>query len=120
MSVVVPVNECVNVIFENSENMPEDFYINIMNLLKVYYDHKTNLDQIHEFLNKNKNKVDNLLMEKIKMSLCDFLPTPPPKIKIKRCDKLFDKLFLCTSILIIGSVPAVIILIIILNLTKVH
>lgn len=119
MSVVVPVNECVNLIFENSEDIPEDFYINIMNLLKVYYDRGNNLHEIHEFLNRNKNKINILLMEKIKASLCDFLPTPRI-VKPNICDLFYNRIFVCTSILIICSVPAVIVVIIILNLSKVH
>ena len=57
MSVVVPVNECVNLIFENSEDIPEDFYININACaFNLYYDCGNNLHEIHEFLNRNKNK----------------------------------------------------------------
>ena len=121
MSVIVPINECAEIIFENSENIPDDFYIDIMNLFKIYYEDGSNLHQIHEFLNKNTNKINCLLMEKIKESLCNFLPIKPKPRKNKfeiTCDHFYEKMIIFAKIIVVISFPAVIVCIIILNLCK--
>ena len=74
MSVVVPINECVSLIFENSQNIPEGFYIKIMDLLKIYYEEGTNLNEIDNFLNENKNQITHEFMKKIKNCLYQYLP----------------------------------------------
>jgi len=58
--------DCATFIFENAEQMPDDFYLGIMNLIKIFHFHGNNSDEIHKFLEKNKHKIDNSLFEKIK------------------------------------------------------
>ena len=74
MAVVVPINECVNLIFENSENIPDGFYLKIMDLLKIYYENGTNLNEIYTFLDGNKSQITHELMKEIKKSLNQYLP----------------------------------------------
>jgi hypothetical protein len=121
MSVIVPINDCANLLFENSENIPEDFYVHIMNLLKIYYENGSNLHQIHEFLNKNKNKIDCLLMEKIKESLSKFLPinAKPRKNNFQiTCDHFYGRMIIFAKIIVVISFPAAMLSVLILNLTK--
>ena len=69
-------NEAIRVtqfVFENSENIPEDFYIDIMNLMKTYHNYGNNLPEVYKFLNKNENKIDKYIIFKIR----DFLPDEP-------------------------------------------
>jgi len=84
MSVIVPINELddqhelMNYIFEISENVPDDFYITIMNLMKIFYDeHGENIHNINEYLHKNKNKINNVILIKIS----SLLPPQPPEQK---------------------------------------
>jgi len=80
MSIIIPIieqhdrnlencSECVEYIFENSENLPDGFYINIMDLLKKYYDYGNNLDDIHNFLEENKKALHETVYNKIKTYL---------------------------------------------------
>jgi len=78
MSVVVPIEihqEIVNYIFEEAERLPNDFYVNIMNLMKKYYEqeHFQDYSEIHTYLNKNKNRINGEIFKKIK----DHFPEPP-------------------------------------------
>jgi len=81
MSVIVPIendtSQCIEFIFENAEKMPNDFYINIMNLIKYYHDYGNNYFEIHGFLELNKNKVDNSILNEIKKHI---KPPPPPPV----------------------------------------
>ena len=68
MAVVVPINgqEVVGYIFDNAEKIPNDFYLCIMNLMKIYYEENgNNLQIIHEYLNLNKNRIDKNIINKI-------------------------------------------------------
>ena len=71
MAVVVPVNvhhEIVDYIFEESERLPNDFYINIMNLMKKYHDECCTqvYIEICTYLNNNKNRINGDIFKKIK------------------------------------------------------
>jgi len=52
MATVVPIETIAEVLFENSENIPNNIYIEFMNLLKEYHEHGNNSQQIHEYLGK--------------------------------------------------------------------
>ena len=43
-------------VFENKENLPNGFYIKFMILIKQYYYHGDNIQDIHLFLKSNKNE----------------------------------------------------------------
>ena len=77
-NVVVPIdhNEIAQVLFEYSEDIPNDFYVNIMDLMKIYYETGNNLNQIHTYLDENKNRINKDLFKKIKKLL-------KPKFSIK-------------------------------------
>ena len=53
-------------VFENSENLSNDFYVTINKLMKNYYLYGNNLDDIHIFLNENESTVNKSTIYKIK------------------------------------------------------
>jgi len=67
-SVIVPINhnEIIQLIFDCSEDVPNDFYLTIMNLMKNYYEYGNNLEEIHIYLNENKKRINADLFKKIK------------------------------------------------------
>ena len=84
MAVVVPIDghEIVSYIFEIAEQIPNDFYINIMDLMKKYYESSANLNEIHEYLNSNEDKVDHTILNKIR----NYLTNETSYIeKVNRC-----------------------------------
>jgi hypothetical protein len=76
MSTIIPIdeinfklhlNKCMELIFENNLKLPEDFYLEIMNLLKRYYEnHGNSFEKIHELLNRNETRIDPELFKEIK------------------------------------------------------
>jgi hypothetical protein len=48
-------SQCVEYIFQVSEKLPDGFYLRIMELLKEFHEHGTNLPQIHQFVESNKD-----------------------------------------------------------------
>jgi hypothetical protein len=74
MAIVVPINvynvhhEIVEYIFEESERLPNDFYINIMNLMKKYHDQcgRQVYNEIQVYLDKNKKRINSDIFKKIK------------------------------------------------------
>jgi hypothetical protein len=83
MAVVVPINgqEVVEYIFDNAEKVPNDFYLCIMNLMKIYYEENgNNLQIIHEYLNLNKKRIDKTIIKKIS----DFLKKEDTPSRTKR------------------------------------
>ena len=67
----------VEILFENSDNVPENVYLNIMNMMKVYHEHGNNEHEIREYASENVNKE---LYNKIKNY---FSPKQKKSIKIK-------------------------------------
>ena len=51
------LDELVEFVFENSLELPNDFYVNIMDLIKKNYEQNFNFFQIHEFIEKNQIKI---------------------------------------------------------------
>ena len=71
MAAVVPINiehEIVDYIFEESERLPNDFYVHIMDLMKKYYDqqHAQVYNEIQVYINKNKNRISVDVFNKMK------------------------------------------------------
>jgi hypothetical protein len=70
MSSVVPIdsdlNNCLELIFEHGDFLPDDFYLTIMNLIKKYYENGNNFHEIHGYLDENLNRIDNELIKNIK------------------------------------------------------
>ena len=89
MAVVVPINgqEVVGYIFDNAEKIPNDFYVCIMNLMKIYYEENgNNLQIIHEYLNLNKNRIDKYIIKKIYCFLKKEEETSPTTKKNCECN----------------------------------
>ena len=105
MSIVVPIennaSKCIEYIFENAEKLPNDFYVESMNLIKQYHDYGNNFYEIHAFLELNKNKIDNLILEEIKKYIIHPITYPVPKEKCSiNCDcscPLFECSRVCCS-----------------------
>ena len=76
MTTVIPINEheIAQIIFEYSEDIPNDFYVNIMNLIKKYYEHGNNLQEIHDYIKQNENRIDKNCLINLRKSL-------KPKVK---------------------------------------
>ena len=62
--------DVIQFIFENSDKMPECFYIQIMDLTKKIYlnEHGENLEKIHELLEQNKKVIDKNILNVLKRS----------------------------------------------------
>jgi hypothetical protein len=71
MTSIIPINEyeIAQIIFEYSEDIPNDFYVHIMNLVKLYYENGNNLQEIHVYIEENKNRINQNILLKIKKSL---------------------------------------------------
>ena len=49
--------DIIQFVFENTDKMPEGFYIEIMNLLKKVYLKEQSVEKIHELLEQNKKEI---------------------------------------------------------------
>ena len=88
MAIVVPIENVSFYIFDHSEEVPNDFYVHIMNLLKNYHEHGNNLSEIHEYLNQN-----NSVNPRILKSIRNFLKERKPCCN---CNDRFYKLAILT------------------------
>jgi hypothetical protein len=68
MSVIVPIDsdKIVEILFDNSEQLSNDIYVDLMALMKRYHDEGDNEDQIKAYLNSKKNLMDAKVLERIK------------------------------------------------------
>ena len=109
MSVVVPIlettfktdlNECMSLLFENTETLPEDFYLVMMNLIKVYYERQQNLTQIYRYLEQNRERVDPELLNQIKSYIkpTNIKPNIPKTHEPFDCDR-FIKIIMIVILL---------------------
>ena len=53
------------ILFENSEEFPNNIYVELMNMVKIYHDTRQNGKNIKNFLKENKNKIDKNILKKI-------------------------------------------------------
>jgi hypothetical protein len=83
-------------IFDHSEEVPNDFYVHIMNLLKNYYEHGDNLEEIHEYLNEN-----NSINPRILKSIRDFLKVKKDPCCNQDCNNYIHERFYKLAILTI-------------------
>ena len=67
---IYPITDIENLaenLFENSEKIPNDIYINIMNMLKVYHESGNNETEINNYIKINKlNKLNIKIKYKYK------------------------------------------------------
>jgi len=55
-NIIIPIEEFAEILFDNSEDIPNDIYITFMDLLKQYHENENNEKEIRKFLKKvNKN-----------------------------------------------------------------
>ena len=59
----------VEFIFENSEEMPNDFYVDIMDLIKKSYHDCNKISEIYKFLEQNGSRIKSELLNQIKERL---------------------------------------------------
>ena len=108
MSVSVNMVKCVDLLFEESENLPEDFYLGVMNLIKNYYEYGNNLQELHNFINLNKNRIDKKLFEELK-SIFNIEQKSKNQVVVKQGCNIYGKLCKCcvvTCSTILICVPA--------------
>ena len=55
-NIIIPIDAFAEILFDNSEDIPNDIYITFMDLLKQYHENENNEKEIRKFLKKvNKN-----------------------------------------------------------------
>ena len=66
-NIVVPLNqqEIVGFLFENAEKIPNNIYINFMDLIKKYYENGLNLNEMQTYLDQNKQNMETFIFDKI-------------------------------------------------------
>ena len=52
MAVIVPIGDFAEILFDNSEDIPNNIYIEFMNMLKQYHEYGDNSNEIHEYIRK--------------------------------------------------------------------
>jgi hypothetical protein len=50
MATIVPIEDIAEILFDNSEDIPNNIYIEFMNMLKQYHEYGNNSEQIHEYI----------------------------------------------------------------------
>ena len=71
MSTVIPINqqEIIGFLFENAEKIPNNIYINFMDLIKKYYENGLNLNEMQTYLDQNKQNMETFIFDKIHIFL---------------------------------------------------
>ena len=64
MAKIVSVSTMAQILFDNSEEIPNNIYINIMNLTKRYYDHGDNEEELIEEISKLHTKIQSKIIYK--------------------------------------------------------
>ena len=84
MATIVPINDFTfaEILFENSEEVPNDIYINLMNLLKIYHEEQSNTDDINDYLIIIKPQINKKLYKKLSKFItkqsCYYFPLKIP------------------------------------------
>jgi len=50
MTTIVPIENIAEILFDNSEDIPNNIYIEFMNMLKQYHEYGDNSEQIHKYI----------------------------------------------------------------------
>jgi hypothetical protein len=58
-------NLAAEFIFENKENIPDGFYVDIMESIQQYHRNGGDTIKIHKLLNDNKNNVNDFILERL-------------------------------------------------------
>ena len=70
MAVIVPIGDFAEILFDNSEDIPNNIYIEFMNMLKQYYEYGDNSEQIHEYIQKFDITIQIKLKKYINQNSC--------------------------------------------------
>ena len=67
-NVVVPIDseKIVEILFDNSEQLSNDIYVDLMSLMKIYHETEDNEEQIKAYLETKKNLIDARILQRIK------------------------------------------------------
>jgi hypothetical protein len=110
------LDECMSLLFENTQILPEDFYLVMMNQIKVYYEHRQNLNEIYQYLDQNQQRVDPVLLSQIKSYIKPTILRPVPKPR-KRYDYL--RLFkIIAVVLLLCIFPGGLVFVFVLNIIR--
>ena len=92
-SVVIPIqqHEIVEFLFEISEKIPNNVYIDIMNLMKKYHECECNLTEVNNYILSNKNIIEYSIFN----NLIHLLKPPPLKKLYFKCS--CERNFYCLS-----------------------
>ena len=50
MTTIVPIEDIAEILFDNSKDIPNNIYIEFMNMLKQYHEYGDNSEQIHKYI----------------------------------------------------------------------
>ena len=109
ISPIIDSSKIVEVLFENAEEIPNDVYLNIMNLMKKYHDECGTqvYIEICTYLNNNKNRINGDIFKKIKEHF-------PEQISFKKlkdlCDLIYSLRIICLFIFVMLTAVSVIVL----------
>jgi hypothetical protein len=70
-------DKIVEILFDNSEQLSNDIYVDLMALMKRYHDYEDNHDSISSYLDSKKDLIDPRVFVRIKRYI-----TPEPYIRI--------------------------------------
>ena len=75
MDIAVPIEngDLCELLFDCKEKLPDSFYLNLMNMLKVYHSGGNNQDDIYKELVDNIDKVDTEVMKLIMTKFLQML-----------------------------------------------
>ena len=68
MSFIVPIDseKIVEILFDNSEQLSNDIYVDLMALMKRYHETEDNEEHIKAYLESKKNVIDAVVLERIR------------------------------------------------------
>jgi hypothetical protein len=94
MNVVVPIDEIAEILFDNSEELPNDIYVHFMNLLKRYHEYPC--ESTEKEIRKYLKKIDKPLRIKLERYL------PPKPLCVCNCSCYTESRYVFWAMLICG------------------
>ena len=110
MAVIVPIGDFAEILFDNSEDIPNNIYIEFMNMLKQYHEYGDNSNEIHEYIRKFDFSIQIKLKKYlIKTNCCN---------DINCCNCYFNPLIYCKLLILIIVIFGVFAMIFYFNITE--
>ena len=94
MNVVVPIDEIAEILFDNSEELPNDIYVHFMNLLKRYHEYPC--ESTEKEIRKYLKKIDKPLRIKLERYL------PPKPFCVCNCSCYTESRYVFWAMVICG------------------